>query len=276
MNTIYDYKNEFKKLSGEDPKLFADSDFFLNLLRSFKDNLDAINRNDVEFVTKCIIPIFLYTLAIQEQTHQINDTFFNIFINSAALFHIPKDYTIIIIKTIIQNFAIYSSDTSILALRFIIDFHKIYRSELDDTVEDFIIFTVNYINSNYDILSSSKKILSLNDEKNLRILIELPVVIVMIFQLHRKLINENISRFILPMMKLLTTKIFFRYSDSILNEICLVKVKFLSFFAYIARSFIHLVKEYNQEIPIIIIDLFNTCPTNFSATRKVFGVFFRN
>lgn len=103
-------------------------------------------------------------------------------------------------------------------------------------------------------------------------------MIVLLLQLYRKNTMEHISRMmplIIDVLKmnipwnvnLLITDVIDPIRPSCLDFIG-VQVKTLSFFAYVAKSFPQLVKQYQREIPAAIIRILASCPPDCPSFRK--------
>lgn len=113
-------------------------------------------------------------------------------------------------------------------------------------------------------------------------------MIVLLFQIHRQLINDNIGKFVPLVMQTLgititqpdisfpahlhgidvlnhTSSLQTAYADYISAQ-----VKTLSFLAYISRCYANLIRPHFPLIPINVIRLLNSCPPDSASARKVF------
>lgn len=124
---------------------------------------------------------------------------------------------------------------------------------------------------------------------SLRVLMELPVVIVMLIQIHRSTSQDFFEELLpiictvqssLPIPQILTSqsyidhqsymhlpsfnskkKLFIRYTS--------VKVKLLSFLAYLSRSYPKHIKNISDSFAKSVFQLFQQCPVEAVAVRKV-------
>lgn len=122
-----------------------------------------------------------------------------------------------------------------------------------------------------------------------KVLIECPVMIVLLFQIHRKLISENIAKFVPQVIRTLGVAIErpplvlnnsigleqvlaaenSRPLQSAYSDYISAQVKTLSFLAYILRGFASMLRPYHNFIPPFIIRVLRDCPAESAAARKV-------
>lgn len=142
-----------------------------------------------------------------------------------------------------------------------------------------------------------------------KVLTECPIIVVLLFQSHRKYASENIMKFVPLIFQTLKLEakpqqeasmaarnrgeIFVGVSPEIKNRsvysdfiIAQVKVRrrrrrhrnrfliwpriqTMSFLAYILRSYTQVLKPYQSQIPDFVLRLLRECPPESSSTRKV-------
>lgn len=119
-----------------------------------------------------------------------------------------------------------------------------------------------------------------------KVLIECPVMVVLLFQIHRKLISDNISRFTPLVITALgvavdgppastasqsveldqlhaTGPVHQAYADYISAQ-----VKTLSFLAYVSRGFAAIIRPHHAVIPTNVMRLLRACPPDSASARK--------
>jgi transformation/transcription domain-associated protein len=111
-----------------------------------------------------------------------------------------------IIKSDVDNIAVD-------AMQIFIDLNKTFRSGVEDFVPqylDFILYLVSsFENISRKIIDDSEKGIYCNrySSMSLRLLHDAPVIVVLLFQLHRKFINEYVPRLVPEIVKLLSVDI---------------------------------------------------------------------
>jgi transformation/transcription domain-associated protein len=114
-------------------------------------------------------------------------------------------------------------------------------------------------------------------------------MIVLLFQIHRKLISENIAKFVPQVIRTLGVAIerppLILSNTTSLEQLLIsensrplqlafsdyisAQVKTLSFLAYILRGFANMLRPYHNFIPPFIIRVLRVCPAESAAARKV-------
>lgn len=128
-----------------------------------------------------------------------------------------------------------------------------------------------------------------------KVLIECPVMIVLLFQIHRKLVSENINRFAPQVIKALNVVIEVPVNvtasqNSVAGDLDIlaqnhplavafgdyvaVQVKTLSFLAYISRGFASIIRPHFSLIPTNVLRLLRDCPSDCASARKVLSSIF--
>nr|CAG8553245.1 5905_t:CDS:10 [Entrophospora candida] len=122
-----------------------------------------------------------------------------------------------------------------------------------------------------------------------KVLTECPIIVVLIFQSHRNVVNENIQSFLPLIIRTLSLQpqpqaeaheaakargeIFVGVAPGIRDkvkytEFIVAQVKTLAFLAYVLRAYTTALSRYQDQVPEFIIRLLHDCPTEASATRK--------
>lgn len=203
-----------------------------------------------------------------------------------------NDISSVLIRVLAEDF----EANGLTAMHLFMEFHKVFRGAVEASVQPFIDLVLCLLENFPEI---SAKLLK-NDEQNdtrfipasqsVKIIIESPVMVVLLFQLHRKFINENILKFVPFIIKILEISIptpeyksEFKASDDLgmINgqignrfrqnycDFIQAKVKVLSFLAYVSRSFSSALKPFQAAIPIFVIDILKNCPPESASARKV-------
>lgn len=217
------------------------------------------------------------------------------------------DTTALMLLTFEQD----NEDNALIALRFFIELHKSYRVLLEGSINSFVdicykmlsllpltvkeVFdspqpTVSQFTTSFPILSSQDGTVQSGStlpkaHTSFKVLAELPVFLIMYFQIHKKIANECISRFVPLIFQILSIQAkaqldeiaanphFIGISPSIRNrplyvEFIMLQVKALSFLAYIARLFPNLVRPHQALIPASVVQLYRNCPHESVFIRK--------
>ncbi|KAI9104837.1 hypothetical protein DFS34DRAFT_691063 [Phlyctochytrium arcticum] len=122
-----------------------------------------------------------------------------------------------------------------------------------------------------------------------KVLTECPIIIALLFQLYRKYVNANVPVFVPLIIHCLTLLpaqqrqalaeadqagvVYVGISQNVRNRAALtdfimLQVKTVSFIAYILRSFVPILKPYQQQIADSVVILMRSCPPDAAATRK--------
>jgi transformation/transcription domain-associated protein len=185
-----------------------------------------------------------------------------------------------------------SEECALLTLHVIIDLQKTFRHLVEPMVPAFLDFVVGLLDR-FDAISKFQR----HDHRqcpsrsSLKVVLECPVIVVLIFQLHRRHINDYIGRFVPVVMRALavtvpspgsasasadqqtnayppTVQIRESHPKSHYCDFMSAKIKILSFFAYISRGFIAAVRQSANDIPQIVIDLLRETPMEIPSARK--------
>lgn len=265
-----------------------------------KKNIETIPENEqVEFFSAFIpwsLSIFSSLPPSYEQTFCFREAILDIYTLFPSYGEAVKPYLNDIMNTLIKILTDDFEANGLTAMHLFMEFHKIFRGIVEPSVQPFIDLVLNLLEKFPEI---SLKLLQ-NDSpvdtrfiptaKSIKIIIESPVMVVLLFQLHRKFINENILKFVPFIIKILEItfpapeiKIDPKPSDDlsfisgqircrIRQNYCdfiQAKVKVLSFLAYVSRSFSSALKPFQALIPLFVIDILNNCPPESASARKV-------
>lgn len=209
---------------------------------------------------------------------------FSAFLRSEENSSLLKDLLDTLLFLIKEDIETNSAD----AMQIFIDINKALRSSVEEWVPcllDFIIglFTSfgtvieerfafpadqhGIINDNLSMIPSTKSFKLLHDA---------PVMVVLLFQLHRRFIAEYIPQFAPLVVKALLQKpptlasTAIEAEKALFSELIGSQVKILSFLAYIARGFSASTSLRSDKdlIPLIVIDLLDCCPIECASARK--------
>lgn len=207
-----------------------------------------------------------------------------------------NEIMVILIQILADDF----EANGLTAMHLFMEFHKMYRGAVEASVQPFIDMVLCLLEKFPEI---AKKLLSCDSSFNTRlvpasqsvkIIIESPVMVVLLFQLHRKFINDNILKFVPFIIKILEISIptpKFETEAKPSDDLDLIngqlrcrarqnycdfiqaKVKVLSFLAYVSRSFSSALKSFQSAIPLFVIDILKNCPPESASARKVYKYF---
>ncbi|KAI8897674.1 hypothetical protein BC833DRAFT_539959 [Globomyces pollinis-pini] len=192
-----------------------------------------------------------------------------------------------------------NEENAVICLKIIVDLHKHYTSIMQDQVQSFLhIVKEMYSNMEYavqqtfDDQDQQMQISPRPITKSMfsfKVLTECPIIIALLFQLHKNFVTQNVPMFVEPIVKVLLLQpskqflahqeaakqgnVFIGMSPAIMDvvrygEYKSLQVKTVSFLAYILRSFLPIIKPYQDQIAMGVITLMKDCPGDASATRK--------
>lgn len=204
-----------------------------------------------------------------------------------------NDILIILIKVLKED----NESNGLTSMHIFMEFHKVYRGAVEGSVQGFIDHVLKLLQNFPDIANASLLSHQTSNSgtipacRSVKVIIESPVMVVLLFQLHRKFINDNILLFVPLIIKILEISLpmpVFNHNDflpsddisSVSGQIrnqarqhfcdfIQAKVKVLSFLAYVSRSFSSALKTYQASIPLFIIDILKNCPPEAASARKV-------
>lgn len=200
-----------------------------------------------------------------------------------------KPYLNDVMNILIRVLADESEANTLAAMHIFMELHKVFRGSVEASVQPFIDFVLKLLESFPVNIQKSSNTFACN----VKLIIECPVMVVLLFQLHRKFINDNILKFVPLIMKILETSLappsFTAESGKLSDDLSILgsaehgrsrsrqqycdfiqaKVKVLSFLAYVSRSFSSALKAHQNSIPHFFIDILRNCPPESASARKV-------
>ncbi|KAG2214450.1 hypothetical protein INT46_007375 [Mucor plumbeus] len=236
-----------------------------------------------------------------------------------------KEYAPDLCKMLMHLLKVENEDNAVVCVKIIIDLHRTFRHILEDQVQPFLnivqeIFknmeqTVKDVfdapstpigsatpgtnpllatsprpNSPtaVDLPESPSKPLS-KSMFSFKVLTECPIIVVLLFQTHRRYATENIMKFVPLIFQTLSLQakpqaeaanaaqargeVFVGVSSeirnrSVYNDFIVAQVKTMSFLAYILRSYTTFLRPFQNQIPDFVLRLLRECPPESSGTRK--------
>ncbi|KAG0164843.1 hypothetical protein DFQ30_009322 [Apophysomyces sp. BC1015] len=232
-----------------------------------------------------------------------------------------KEYVSDLCKTLMHLLRVENEDNAVVCVKIIIDLHRSFRHVLEDQVQPFLDIVQEIfrnmeqtVKDAFDtpstpagsatpgpnpLLATSPRPMSpaadlpetpskvlLKSLYSFKVLTECPIIVVLLFQSHRRYATENIMKFIPLIFETLRLQakpqaeaarahgdIFVGVSSeirnrSVYNDFIVAQVKTMSFLAYILRSYTQLLRAYQDQIPDFVLRLLRECPPESSATRK--------
>ena len=272
----------------------------LSELINLKKEIELIPENELVDFYSIFIPwsikAFSALPAITESVFNIRESILDIYTLFPAMGEPLKIYLNEIMLVLIKILAEDFEANGLTAMHIFMEFHKVFRGAVEASVQPFIDLVLRLLENFPEI---STKLLKNNAPINTRlipanqsvkIIIESPVMVVLLFQLHRKFINENILKFVPYIIKILEISIpapEFVNESKASDDLNLItgqircrkrqnycdfiqaKVKVLSFLAYVSRSFSSALKAYQASIPNFVIDILKNSPPESASARKV-------
>lgn len=269
-------------------------------LSLLKKEIEALSESDnLDFVSVFIPWSFSVLSALapsQESTFRVREGILDIYTILPGLGDPIKPYLNDLMFTLIRILSEDFEANGLTAMHLFMELNKVFRGAVEASVQPFIDLVLKLL-ENFNEISS--KLLGNNApsdtrlvpaSKSLKIIIESPVMVVLLFQLHRKFINENILKFVPSIVKILELSIPAppfsidpKISDNLKHvngqiksferqhycDFIQAKVKVLSFLAYVSRSFSSALKPYQASIPNFVIDILKNCPPESASARKV-------
>ncbi|CAO3681372.1 unnamed protein product [Umbelopsis ramanniana] len=235
-----------------------------------------------------------------------------------------KEYAPELCRTLLQLMRVENEDNAVVCVKIIIDLHRAFKHVLEDQVQPFL-DVVQEIYQNMDqavkdsfdnpgtpasaatpgqhpLVAASPRPMSpaadftetpskmlAKSLYSFKVLTECPIIVVLLFQSHRKFASDNIVKFVPLIIDTLGLQArpqleaanaakakgetFVGVSPAIKNrsaytEFIVAQVKTMSFLAYILRSYAALLRPHQATIPEFVIRLLKDCPPEASATRK--------
>ncbi|KAI8989366.1 hypothetical protein BDB01DRAFT_537511 [Pilobolus umbonatus] len=236
-----------------------------------------------------------------------------------------KEYAPDLCKMLMHLLKVENEDNAVVCVKIIIDLHRTFRHSLENQVQPFLdIVQEIYKNMEQTVKdvfdtpttpmgsatpginpllvasprpnSPAAAELPESPSKTLpksmysfKVLTECPIIVVLLFQSHRRYASENIMKFVPLIFQTLNLQakpqaeaanaaqargeVFVGVSPDIrnrtvYNDFIVAQVKTMSFLAYILRSYTNVLKPFQNRIPEFVLRLLRECPPESSATRK--------
>jgi transformation/transcription domain-associated protein len=200
-----------------------------------------------------------------------------------------KPYLNDVMSALIRVIAEDVEANALAAMHVFMELHKVFRGAVEASVQPFIDFVLKLLESFPTLVQK----MSAPTTSSVKLIIECPVMVVLLFQLHRKFINENILKFVPLIMKILEISLdppaFTPEMGKPIDDLSVLgsaelgrsplrqqycdfiqaKVKVLSYLAYVSRSFSSALKAHQNAIPRFVIDILRNCPPESASARKV-------
>lgn len=271
-----------------------------------KKEIETIPENEhTEFFATFIpwsLNVFSTLPPANEQVFSIREAVLDIYTLLPAYGEAVKPYLNDIMMILIKILAEDFEANGLIAMHLFMEFHKIFRGIVEPSVQPFIDLVLCLLEKFPEISSNLLQSKAPVDTRliptaqSVKIIIESPVMVVLLFQLHRKFINDNILKFVPFIIKILEISIpapEFKCESKVSDDLSLIsgqircrirqnycdfiqaKVKVLSFLAYVSRSFSSALRPFQASIPLFVIDILNNCPPESASARKVRNNFFK-
>lgn len=277
---------------------------------ALKRELEIINEAEVPEFLASFMPPALSTLssAGTEKTAATREAVLDVFTLLPGLGEPLKPYLNDLMNMLIRVLSEDVEANALAAMHVFMELHKVFRGAVESSVQPFIDFVLRLLEAfpssvnatvnanasgNANATSFSGNANAASGKSNVKLIIECPVMVVLLFQLHRKFINENILKFVPLIMKILEISQapppFVPESGKLADDFAVLgsaeygrngarqqycdfiqaKVKVLSFLAYVSRSFSSALKPHQNSIPHFVIDILRNCPPESASARKV-------
>ncbi|GAA5802218.1 hypothetical protein HPULCUR_007681 [Helicostylum pulchrum] len=236
-----------------------------------------------------------------------------------------KEYAPDLCRMLMHLLKVENEDNAVVCVKIIIDLHRTFRHSLEDQVQPFLdivqeIFK-NMEQTVKDVFDAPSTpigsatpglnpLLATSPRPNspaaaelpespskplpksmfsFKVLTECPIIVVLLFQSHRRYGTENIMKFVPLIFQTLSLQakpqaeaaaaaqargeVFVGVSPeirnrSVYNDFIIAQVKTMSFLAYILRSYTTALRPFQSQIPDFVLRLLRECPPESSATRK--------
>ncbi|KAI8367767.1 hypothetical protein BD560DRAFT_353389 [Blakeslea trispora] len=236
-----------------------------------------------------------------------------------------KEYAPDLCRMLIHLLKVENEDNAVVCVKITIDLHRTFRTVLEDQVQPFLdivqeIFK-NMEQTVKDVFDAPSTpigsatpginpLLATSPRPNspaaaelpespskplsksmfsFKVLTECPIIVVLLFQTHRRYATENIMKFVPLIFQTLSLQakpqaeaaqaaqargeVFVGVSPeirnrSVYNDFIVAQVKTISFLAYILRSYTTFLRPFQNQIPDFVLRLLRECPPESSATRK--------
>ncbi|KAL5037675.1 transcription-associated protein 1 [Batrachochytrium dendrobatidis] len=287
------------------------------IVTELRDSIEIVQSGEYPRFLAHILPVFINLLektpsafSSDHDNHKLRNIILEIihrFPHNEAL----RQYVLDLMRVLMIVLREDNEDNGSISLKIIVDLHKNYKMLAEEFVQPFLnIVQEMYQNmekavtdafgdinamdeADQSVASSSPGLASQKticlSMFSFKVLTECPIIIALLFQIHRKFVTPNVPQFVPYIVKVLMLQpyqqqqahqnaeangtIFLGMSPDIKDaalyvEFKSLQVKTVSFIAYILRSFISLLKPYEDSVANGVICLMKDCPPDASATRK--------
>ncbi|OAD08306.1 hypothetical protein MUCCIDRAFT_32523, partial [Mucor lusitanicus CBS 277.49] len=236
-----------------------------------------------------------------------------------------REYAPELCKMLLHLLRVENEDNAVVCVKIIIDLHRSFRHVLEDQVQPFLDIVQEIfrnmeqtVKDVFDAPSTpigsatpgTNPLLATSPRPNspaaaelpespskplpksmfsFKVLTECPIIVVLLFQSHRRFATENIMKFVPLIFQTLSLQakpqaeaanaaqargeVFVGVSSeirnrSVYNDFIVAQVKTMSFLAYILRSYATLLRSFQNQIPDVVLRLLRECPPESSGTRK--------
>ena len=260
-------------------------------MSALKRELEIINEAEIPEFLSSFMPWATAQLSSAggEKTAPVREAVLDTFTLLPGLGEALKPYLNDVMSVLIRVIAEDEEANALAAMHVFMELHKVFRGAVEASVQPFIDFVLKLLESFPAMVQKSSALTG-----SVKLIIECPVMVVLLFQLHRKFINDNILKFVPLIMKILeisldpppfTAEAEKKPADDLAllaspehgrsrlrQQYCdfiQAKVKVLSYLAYVSRSFSSALKAHQSAIPHFVIDILRNCPPESASARKV-------
>ncbi|ORX76848.1 FAT-domain-containing protein [Anaeromyces robustus] len=285
----------------------------ITILNEIKDSIETIQAVEYSRFLNLFFPVF-FSILTQTQPSFISTNPQQKLRNTVLeiIQRIPhtealQEYVPKLMEILLDLLKKDNEENGTICVKIIVDLHKNNKNILEKYVQDFFDIVkemygnikqtvTNAFGDNQQSLNKLENEAVSNQNSKLaksmysfKILKECPIIIVLLFQLHKKFVQSNVVAFIPLIIECLELQpeaqkkeheearkkgeIFIGVSPKIKNRTAYVdlkalQVKTLSFVAYISRGFIQLLEPHQDNIAKSVIQLMKDCPPDASGIRK--------
>ncbi|KAI8907173.1 hypothetical protein EDD86DRAFT_232632 [Gorgonomyces haynaldii] len=262
-------------------------DVKLQLAGELKESIEIVHSTDYPRYLATMLPVFLRILVNADPTYPKLRNIVLEIIHRFPHNDTLKNYASDMMKALLFVLQFDNEENAVVGLKIIVDLHKNYKLLLEDHVQPFL----DLVKEMYQNMELTVQMV-FADEQNpklqssmfsFKVLTECPVIIALLFSLHRKFVANNIPEFALILQPkkqreahLKAAKegtIFLGKSPLVTQTTAYVdlkalQVKTVSFIAYVMRSFLQAVKPYQEQVAEGVMTLMKDCPPDASTIRK--------
>ncbi|XP_072275172.1 transformation/transcription domain-associated protein [Pyxicephalus adspersus] len=224
----------------------------------------------------------------------------------------PDETKLKMMQEVSENFEIENEENVLICLRIIIELHKQFRPPITQEIHHFLDFVrqiykelakvVNRYFENPPVIAEntvpapemvgmiSTIVVKVNPERedsetrthtiipkgslSLKVLAELPIIVVLMYQLYKLNIHNMVSEFVPLIMNTIVTQVSANarqhklYNKELYADFIAAQIKTLSFLAYIIRIYQDTVAKHSQQMVKGMLQLLTNCPPETAHLRK--------